>query len=484
MKRNPLILTLIAIAIAGSAEAGPGPSSTVKISSFSCLNPKNERVGTGNLLRHNNADYVLASDHVIFHGDREQGICHRIHYKGQSIPARLSSVNALKGLALLKMENAAIAGKDTLSLAEIRSRSTSNLNGFATLAGFPSSSSAVTVDRNAQVLNPRSNRKILPLIEQVIEVKGHSEFGMSGGALFDNTGNFLGLLSHQYLRLNLGSPSQIFSYTASTQGGELIALAIPAEEVGNWLQTVLEGNLASSDIRFDVFAQLRRSDSVVFDDVRFTALPCKIQDPDAPVGGPRKGGDGAGIGGQDESLDICRVSVQLNRDNKVKSNAWPLSLTYTAWFTQLKERLMSGSTAQINGLFFNGERVQPRQIVALIAQFQRGAVPLVQIDNAFQVSSDIVDRVQKQAEGTDKLFDQLRRSFTREDPNVDDFLRELETVFDLIRQNQWDLLTKLDLLKTLDNPSWNILMQSEFESGVALRSKLMQIRTDIRRIRI
>ncbi|MCM2323700.1 MAG: serine protease, partial [Oligoflexia bacterium] len=219
-------LVAVPMALAASAPA----VSVVKVESQSCLSRRNLKVGSGTLIRSGSAMYVLTSDHALYHGGSAEGLCHRVLWNGSPIRAELRGVQVFKGLGLLELQGripeAARAG--AIELTAIAPAAEGELTGsFGTLLGVPGAGTSVLRSGQAQMLSARGTRRPLPGIPFMIEAKGHSEFGMSGGALLDSHGGFAGVISHQYLRLELGAPSTLHPYEEGARPGELIALVIP-----------------------------------------------------------------------------------------------------------------------------------------------------------------------------------------------------------------------------------------------------------------
>lgn len=64
----------------------------------------------------------------------------------------------------------------------------------------------------------------------------------------------------------------------------------------------------------DIISQLKHQDSIIFDGIRFTALPCRNPREIVASANIQKGGEGAGIGGNEaDRAEVCRVAIQLNR---------------------------------------------------------------------------------------------------------------------------------------------------------------------------
>ncbi|NUM87827.1 MAG: trypsin-like peptidase domain-containing protein [Bdellovibrionales bacterium] len=464
---------LITVLLASPLAAGASPS-VVKVMSHRCGQTRGMKYGSGTLVKERGGVYVITSDHVVYHGDKDQGICHRVLADGKEHPVQLLAANSFKGLALLKpaRENA------RLSELALSMDGKTTESDFAQLAGYPAASRAAIADRNAQVLSSASDRKILPQVSSVVEVKGHSEYGMSGGALLDNGGRYAGLISHQYLRMRLGAPSSLHirEEGSSEKGQELIALVIPGAVVREWMEEAIQGR---GNVRFDVAAQLRRSEAMALDGMRFTVKSgCRQQK--GPVGGEGagiggRGGEGAGIGGSDSTSGGCEILVTLERENATAQTSGITS----PWYGQLREKLMAGATARITGTFFQRQRFPVGALIPFFAAIAKGHIPLVEVETPFQTPSFLEQSIAKKTDETRAVLALFPKG-TLQGAALD-LVTDCEAALEAARLRQWELV---DINTLLADTGWQPLMTLDFTKAVDLRSKLLQLAELLRQVRI
>lgn len=151
--------------------------------------------GSGLGFVHCGEAFVLTSDHVVLH--ENQGIVHRVFdAKSGWLDAEYIVSDFGHGLALLRIKSPQLVQnwKDwsTLPVAEAK-------KGDPTIVyGYPASSNTLIRSGDGVVTDAAISDGILIAVKSLVEVAGaHGEFGMSGGPVTDQNGQYLGTLSHQ-----------------------------------------------------------------------------------------------------------------------------------------------------------------------------------------------------------------------------------------------------------------------------------------------
>lgn len=437
----------------------------VKIYSRPC-GKNSVKVGSGTLIVHDGSVHVLTSDHVVYHGTRAEGVCHSIRFEGRVFEANLVAANFLNGLALLEVNTP----NDAMRQASIRPERdfvpSSRAAVFGTIAGYPGASTGLSADTRAQILSASSSRSVLPEVSTLLEVKGHSEFGMSGGALFDQNGRYAGLLSHQYLRMNLGAPSSVHEYEAEGEQGEFIALVIPAETTLEWLR-------GARNVRLDLKSQFAGKMAVSFEGVRFSAQACR--DSAGPVGGRLDfGGEGAGIGGSEEK-HTCRILVSLDKNGA--RTRFPFR--EGRWFDSLRDKLLAGGTAEIDGLYHDGKRYSLPDFLAFFSAVSRGFVPITKVQAPFVVEAQVVRALKR-------LGSELERSLAKIEPNLSDrdALTPVRELADALKNEQWDLAVLLNPEDLASSELWNETILVDFGATVDAKAKLLRIAEELQKVQL
>ncbi|MBK7889321.1 MAG: trypsin-like peptidase domain-containing protein [Bdellovibrionales bacterium] len=151
--------------------------------------------GSGLGFVHGGEAFVLTSDHVVLHENK--GIVHRVFdAKSGWLDAEYVVSDFGHGLALLKIKNPQLAQnwKDWSALVVAEAK-----KGDSTIVyGYPASSNTLIRSGDGVVSDAAMSDGILIAVKSLVEVAGaHGEFGMSGGPVTDQTGQYLGTLSHQ-----------------------------------------------------------------------------------------------------------------------------------------------------------------------------------------------------------------------------------------------------------------------------------------------
>lgn len=197
--------------------------SIVKTRSSRCTGGSALR-GSGTLFWQNGKAYVLSSDHVILHGNKD--FCHFVNIPKlkREFKAKFLASEWGLGLALLSVDelNQPLAG---LQWADLKFNEELEPGRHVVSYGFPSTTEELSIDYDGSIASTQIEKPFYVLLRKMVHVTGaNGEFGMSGGACFENTGakpRFVGVLSHQKLDPS-GTSNELF--------------IIPAKVAVNWLE--------------------------------------------------------------------------------------------------------------------------------------------------------------------------------------------------------------------------------------------------------
>ena len=372
---NMFIAALI-VSYSAVTQAATAKPTVGKVTSYVCNTKSNQRLGSGTLLEAGGKLFVLTSAHVVFHSTLAlERMCATFESDRKVLTLNYFAINFANGLALFE-----VAAKDLPTAQPMKKVLWNDMQVQAEidtspaicLTGLPFGSATPLNDCNARILNAHSNRTILPLIDEVLEIDGHSEYGMSGGAVFSAEGAYLGLISHQYLSIDLGRPATIQDYVQNGHSGELIGLAIPTVEIVPWIKIVLADPKAGRAVEAfrDQIKHLPKA--VNLSSVKFTERNCDSVDVSpggiggdgvgiggdgkrsrggdgVGIGGDgkyRRGGDGVGIGGDNtptapspkDPANDCHIDLSINDDPNF-SQEWPFSTQIPTWLETVRAHL-------------------------------------------------------------------------------------------------------------------------------------------------
>ena len=192
--------------------------------------------GSGILFKRNNQTFVVTSSHVVL--PSQKNVCNTISSPkfGNDLIVILRVADWSRGLALLQLVHE-VDREFIPSMDAFQSSLSSTPPASYILAGFPHHSDRLLTYPSAKVVMNKSDRHLLPMAGHIIEVVGHGEFGMSGGGLISELDKKIrvhGLISHQYIKIILGKPTQIHVFSQSIRS-ENHLLIISASDIKAWL---------------------------------------------------------------------------------------------------------------------------------------------------------------------------------------------------------------------------------------------------------
>ncbi len=515
---NPIRRTLSALAFLAAfanpsteAIASQNPADwTVKVQSWLCQQPDHRFNGSGLLLRIQEHDYVLTSEHVVLHGVAD--FCHSI--SGASVKnivrADLRAVDFATGMALLKLskplENAA---PPTLDIFEPQ---TPNIGQKLTVAGYPAKSDELLVPPVGDVLKNSSSRHEIPLISKVIETIGaHGEYGMSGGPAWSQKGGkngVIGMLSHQYLSMRPGTATQVAEWQAEENRqyhSSNFLILIPSKSILRWIGEVIKAPSAAPFLLRDPYSQLQGKSVVLMNEVRVEYIAGSIADP-TPIGGDGTGiggdgtgigGDGTGIGGQ-SSFQASGAMVQLSQAGTPASTRWLLSMDLK-WLEHSNPYLARGEKAQIPYFVLTsrkpGTRIQVRGFHSLSEFFSIAFNDSQWKPVVLSMSAEhktVPRNILQQAQELEKVAQSLLQQWVANKDAPPTLVKaraglsEALILAEILQSETWETVQAKDFSSLADSPafqeSWRLLFHTDFDTTVELLRYVRDLESSLDKI--
>jgi hypothetical protein len=250
--------------------------------------------GSGVVLKENNRTFVLTSDHVVIQESKLANYSIQDDH-GVKYNAVLVRSDILTGLAILEIKQN--NNLKTITFNDFAQTNTTANSGQIQTAGFAIDSEGLSTDAQAKILSTTSTRFNYFDNQEMIEIAGHGEKGMSGGALLTASGKFLGTLSHKY-----------------TQDNHV--MAIPASTSQTWIKDTIANEETYKILKNyrPLEGQIQNKDLILLDGMQIEALPFKnIKNkgqeelkkllPNKKLKIVASGTDPIGIGGEEEVAD-------------------------------------------------------------------------------------------------------------------------------------------------------------------------------------
>lgn len=407
--------------------------------------------GSGWLVQREDGAYVVTSEHVL----KPKGI-HQVLVGNKTIPCELIASDWGRGLALLKPLRAVSSGTrlDANSSSEVLS-----IGQSVQVLGFPFSQNEESLQSPGEIVLLKSNRAFLPLTSGIELIKSHGEFGMSGGPVFTTNGSFVGILSHQVLKVTPGEPSSIQALQSGTIAQNLFL--IPREAVLQFLSSATSGRierLSSGEKTLQL-----RSGSFVFTEKSSAVKNTQVA---------AAKGDGWGTGGGQEAANSLQMEVSL-----VSPAGEGLSFNFS---NKLRDRLLQRKNVVIVG-FFSRDQVS-KQIKQYRFQTAEEFVRLLVQPNLFPVLAGTASDEGANA----KMMESIRSAqefvakFEAVGFKEDRLILEIKTILSLAQSENRLMLEKSDLTRLLDasgaaRDSWRVLYGKDFDSSFGLMNQLTEL---------
>ena len=378
-------ITLLAVFDGGKSAMAKelAEASVVKVRSYICATGGQVRVGSGVLVQDAGQLLVVSSSHVPWHGRAADGICHQLStVDGLQVSMELLGASVFNDLALFSIapsDAAANLGARALPVASFSDPLTPSDDPVMTV-GFPFAATSVT--RYPGILvDPDSPRTSLALVH-VAEIDGLSEYGMSGGGVFDADGRLVGIVSHQYLNIPDDDDAAATVVDQGQDGGVeglIRTLAIPRQEVAMWISEVMQKPpraLAMLDLK----DQLAGASSLSLDGLVFKESHCLPISHWAPAGGQGAGvgGQGAGVGGDEgagaANAGACRIQIAAASPGS-RSASWPFPVQ--SLLSDVHSKLIEGHTLTVTAMQNGAQTRHPENLLDFLVLAKAGFRPLL-----------------------------------------------------------------------------------------------------------
>ncbi len=455
--------------------------------------------GSGTLFRNAGKIYVLTSEHVLLHGN--EGLIHEVWKLGlENHEATLVSVDYGYGLALLELKGSEsqVRSYEALKLPELVDFSDQRPTAKeeVSIAGFPYDSK-VMLSSQCKVLTPSNDRHGLPLVESTLLLEnGHGEFGMSGGSVF-SVNKILGVLSHQFLELVSGKPSQVKNFQVPLAEEHMIRnqlIAIPGDEVVHFLKRYFENPSENQKtfIRRDQNAQIFGISAVLSSGLRFEYN----EGTQELAKGGKSGGDGFGIGGGDGfGVGGNVVSFGAGSFIKITSSSqsaptfWPFQFR-DSWRLKTLEKLKRRFVVTVPYFIPSTGDLKKIPFTSLEDFFRKLGDPLLEPVTLYQfefvesmpapvkeganvsllnIGKDLREKLEILA---------LANKKTAEPLNGIVLLRKIQLIAELLETENWTLIRQSDLeLVEKDQNGWKALfnLEGKFDEAKTVSQLLYEV---------
>jgi len=450
-----------------------------------------EKNGSGVIIKYGTKYYVLTSDHVVYHGRIKDKITHVLLDENENqIKMDLLAAHVGMGVALLSISSdQEYLVKNYVDESQFASLPEMIASQSVTTIGVPFDSLNVSA-HTGTIINPGSERHEVPLAKKLLEVMAHTEYGMSGGALMDQTlDKFLGIISHQYLLNRLGLPPLLNQHSSSIGGGEaMIGLVIPAWFIDDWVKKVTQ-DISENQLEFNLADQLKGIDSMTIDGLRFNFTSCVDEKMDKAI--LNDGGDGAGIGG----------NLRLGRGKKCKLKISPVinvgadqvwSFQSGEWFKTLKNKLRYQNTyAEYSSIWFKqNDKILPvyNSLIDFFKLIEKGGIPIGKIYSPFVEENKIEENIIKDTKALKELVSSIPFS-SESDLSVFYFYSNLMELIGLLETPDpvFEYISDAKVRDLQNSPAWDVMFSSEyfdFDSMIKLRALILNIRDQLNQVRV
>lgn len=393
--------------------------SNVKVKSYVCQHKDLQaRRGSGVLIsvkrKEETKIYVLTSAHGIFPGKLTSGICHEVgNALRDGVAAELIRYNIGNDLALLEVTDPKKLGGSPIALEDIPAATIRKKKGM--ISGFPFDSNAKGLQENydALVRTYTSNRLMLPFIQNnALEVEGHSEYGMSGGAFWTEDGEFNGVTSHQYVEgiRQAAQRPRVRTYDPTKRiEGDVLALIISNEVVVPWLQTAFGSKPESADLIPNLEEELQGRFKIQVNGLSFAA---KII------------GDGAGIGGEDpedlkqDSVKYLEIPITMDLLNG-SLISWPFRAGKSD-LKMIKSMLLANKQVVLTGFRLNNRVYRFTDPMMALYYWNNGYAPELRVIGDLANADENHRKLHQETASALRIITELRASVTER--SEEDFL--------------------------------------------------------------
>jgi len=328
--------------------------SSVQTRSGFCKEGSSELNGTGLAFRAGDQILILGSERRGY-SSSAQLFCHQVTFAdGSKANAEFVSAEWGLGLFLWKIEaNHAVGpARGLLSLEDI------------SIGTLPAGSHIYRLGQTGagRVLSPNSHRAPFPLASSLIEIAHFPiPFEAVGGAMTDAKGNWVGLLTNQYLKLVSGGVTQTEEWEPDQGSNEDNPVVLPAADAKTWVTNhftslpLPEFLVAPTDRRTKQNRIIYRDFAWEFSCLRSSNSRSANSH---PIGGSvvEPGNDGVGIGGGLARHNYCELAhVQKLSGTEISALATQAAAPAPAGIVPIADALNQKSSVNIP-FFIHPER--------------------------------------------------------------------------------------------------------------------------------
>lgn len=350
---RPLILFLSAMISGPFARSEESELPVVKVISQS---GSSVGKGSGWLVRKGKDFFVITSEHVVAPLGSGR---HEIRWRGTGAPAELMFADWGRGLAVLRVAKPPVGAVAT-DVSAWDNSSTLRVGSRVNVAGFPFAQDQQPLVSGGEISLLQSQRSFVTFTPGVEITQTYGEYGMSGGPAFldgrRDADSFVGILSHQVLKVIANQPSRIAPLDATETARHLFL--IPRETALTVFREALSGRPRGLLVRRSGFgAPLEiQAGRLIFREARAGTSKGSgnIGGDGGHIGGDggHIGGDGGHIGGDSAAPSSLRVEVSFNASTPKET--WPFPAS-EVWAEQWEKSLLSRKTVVISSLVQRNE---------------------------------------------------------------------------------------------------------------------------------
>lgn len=306
----------------------------VKVSSSLCEQPESALVSSGVLLQEQGQLLVVTSSRFILPGQKS---CHSVKtVDGDEQVLRLVNWQ-WNGLSLLKVQGP-LAGSYMI-LGEAISSPIST----AEIYGFPSALESLLKISSVKILNSDSDRGTQTSMFELETPE--IDRGFVGGLVLSEEGQFLGIVSDQYIETASGQSSYLeFWHRKTASDFATKPLAIGFTQVIEYVKQAISPPTDAKEVHVDANDVVQGVERLVSGDLSFE-LDCPDRSSPDPIGSyPIGGTDPIGIGGAGWGRAGCIVRVRLAT---VPTEAHLPILDKFNWYARAVKTLQAADHIQI-----------------------------------------------------------------------------------------------------------------------------------------
>lgn len=330
MRLKTLLPCIVSLALVSPVWA-VSPGGVARIRSTDITSHKTIE-SSGVVLRTAGRTLVVTSAYGIL--EEPSGASHVLLREGAELPLHAVKIDWGTGLAALE------AAKDPGHAIDLDTLKETPLAPHASLGiALPSA------EVHAKLVQAESRRHTLPFVETTHEILSDLvDASVAGAPVFGP--DFLGIASHQYLRLVPGAPSRLEEWKPFQTATTRRPLVIPLAAIRGFLSTLERpaGFFQRNDVKLAGTPLIEAG-----------RIAWRVHCPDegagdpgegGPIGGPIGGGEGVGVGGEAPGTPTCALTLSLA---KMPSLPWPFP-TLQEWHDAVAADLAAGRELEIASL--------------------------------------------------------------------------------------------------------------------------------------